>query len=62
MPIINITKAPKTPGTHPQSVKNVTNKIAPQPLSKTANGGKRKQKINLRNLFTYFFTFQIRNI
>lgn len=30
-----------TPGTHPIQVKIVVNKIAPHPLSNTANGGKK---------------------
>ena len=32
--------APITPGIHPQQVKRKTITTAPQPLSKTANGGK----------------------
>ncbi len=35
-----MTKAAITPGTHPQNVNNKTIKKEPQPLPKTASGGK----------------------
>ena len=39
--LFKITKAPITPGTQPQHVSNKTINTDPQPLSKTANGGKK---------------------
>ena len=38
--LFKITKAPITPGTQPQQVSNNTINTDPQPLSKTAKGGK----------------------
>lgn len=39
--LLRITNAAITPGTQPQIVNNNTIKTEPQPLSKTANGGKK---------------------
>lgn len=41
------TIAPMMPGIQPIMVNNVTTRIAPQPLSSTANGGSKIAKINL---------------
>lgn len=45
-----MTSAAMTPGTHPQSHKIKTIKIEPQPLSKTAKGGQKIDKITLQIL------------
>ncbi len=42
-----------TPGTHAHNVKINTINIEPQPLSKTANGGKIIDKITLSNDMNY---------
>lgn len=46
--LFSITKAAITPGTHPQQVNKNTIKIEPQPLSRTAKGGKIIHKIRLK--------------
>jgi hypothetical protein len=46
--LFSITKAAITPGTHPQQVNKSTIKIEPQPLSRTAKGGKIIHKIRLK--------------
>ena len=53
--LFSITKAAITPGTHPQQVNKNTIKIEPQPLSRTAKGGKNytQNKIKTRH-FKYF--------
>ena len=43
--LLQIIRAPITPGTHAQSVSRKTMSIDPQPLSITANGGKIIHKI-----------------
>jgi len=48
--LFKITKAAITPGTHPQSHKRNTIIIEPQPLSKTAKGGHKIDKITLIKL------------
>jgi hypothetical protein len=40
---VQTTRAAITPGTHPHKVSSATINIVPQPLSNTANGGKRMQ-------------------
>jgi hypothetical protein len=47
-----MTKAAIVPGTHPQSVKIKTIRIDPQPLSKTAKGGKRIDNTTRKILMT----------
>ncbi len=65
-----ITRAAITPGTHPHKVNKSTIIIDPQPLSKTASGGKKidnrtlhiliiKNKLNntiIGSLITYYVT------
>ena len=46
--LFSITKAAIDPGTHPQQVNKNTIKIEPQPLSRTAKGGKIIHKIRLK--------------
>ena len=46
--LFSITKAAITPGTHPHQVNKNTIKIEPQPLSRTAKGGKIIHKIRLK--------------
>jgi hypothetical protein len=41
--LVQTTKAAITPGTHPHNVNRVTINIVPQPMSNTANGGKKIQ-------------------
>jgi hypothetical protein len=43
--LLQMIKAPITPGTHAHSVRRNTIMIEPQPLSRTANGGKIMQRI-----------------
>ena len=38
--LLQITRAPITPGTHPHRVSTITIRMDPQPLSMTAKGGK----------------------
>lgn len=45
-----MTKAAITPGIHPKKVRIVTIKMEPQPLSKTAKGGNKIDKITLPTL------------
>jgi len=45
-----MTKAEITPGTQPQSVRIKVIRIDPQPLSKTAKGGKRIDNMTLNML------------
>ena len=53
--LFSITKAAITPGTHPQQVNKNTIKIEPQPLSRTAKGGKIIHKIRLKQDIGIFF-------
>lgn len=53
--LLLITRAPITPGTQPQHVKRVTMMIEPQPLSKTASGGKMMHNNTRRMLMIYSF-------
>ena len=46
-PLLFITSAPMTPGTHPHSVSRKTMSTDPQPLSITARGGQKMQTITL---------------
>lgn len=48
--LLRITKAAITPGTQPHTHKIKTIKIEPQPLSKTANGGKNIESKTLQKL------------
>ena len=48
--LFSITNAAITPGTHPQSHKRNTIRIEPQPLSNTANGGKKIESKTLHIL------------
>ena len=48
MLLFSITKAAIDPGTNPQQVNKNTIKIEPQPLSRTAKGGKIIHKIRLK--------------
>jgi len=48
-----ITKAAITPGTHAQHVNIKTIIIEPQPLSNTANGGKKIERITLQILIRF---------
>jgi hypothetical protein len=53
--LFKIIKAPMTPGTHAQRVSKKTIMIDPQPLSTTASGGKRMDKITLNMLIGFYF-------
>ena len=48
--LLRITKAAITPGTHPQSHKRKTISIDPQPLSITAKGGHKIERITRQML------------
>ena len=48
--LFNITNAAITPGTQPQSHNRNTIRIEPQPLSKTASGGKKIESKTLQIL------------
>ena len=50
MGLFKITRAAMTPGTHPQSHNKNTIKTEPHPLSKTAKGGHKIDKITLIKL------------
>jgi hypothetical protein len=57
---LSIIKAPIIPGTHAQSVSKKTIIKDPQPLSKTASGGKKIAKISRKMLiFTQRYKFVI---
>ena len=57
--LFKITKAPITPGTQPQQVSNKTINTEPQPLSITANGGKKIANITRKQdmIFVFFRPF-----
>ena len=57
--LFNITNAAITPGTQPQSHNRNVIKIEPQPLSKTAKGGKIIAKITLQILIISFNDFDV---
>jgi len=46
--LVTISRAAMTPGTQPQQVSMNTSNTEPQPLSMTARGGNRIQRITLR--------------
>jgi hypothetical protein len=50
-----------TPGTHPASVSKKTMMIEPQPLSKTAKGGKRMAANTRKQLIIidFYFLFKV---
>ena len=50
-----MTKAPITPGTQPQQVSNKTINTEPQPLSITANGGKKIANITRKQDMIFLF-------
>lgn len=60
--LFSITKAAITPGTHPQQVNKNTIKIEPQPLSRTAKGGKIIHKIRLKQDIVIIFSKYTLNI
>lgn len=53
--MFKITNAAMTPGTQPHNVKINTINIEPHPLSKTAKGGNKIDKITLNNDMSAFF-------
>lgn len=52
--LFRIINAAITPGTHPSRVRISTIRIEPQPLSITARGGKRTDKITLQTLISRY--------
>ncbi len=62
MLLFSITKAAITPGTHPQQVNKNTIKIEPQPLSRTAKGGKIIHKIRLKQDIGIIFSKYTLNV
>lgn len=60
--LFSITKAAITPGTHPQQVNKNTIKIEPQPLSRTAKGGKIIHKIRLKQDIVIIFSKYTMNV
>ena len=62
MLLFSITKAAITPGTHPQQVNKNTIKIEPQPLSRTAKGGKIIHKIRLKQDIGIIFSKYTMNV
>ncbi len=60
--LFSITKAAITPGTHPQQVNKNTIKIEPQPLSRTAKGGKIIHKIRLKQYIGIIFSKYTLNV
>ncbi len=67
--LFKITKAAITPGIQPKKVRIVTMRMEPQPLSKTANGGNKIDKITLPTLIysnstikLYFCGFSINSL
>ncbi len=60
--LFRITKAAITPGTHPQQVNKNTIKIEPQPLSRTAKGGKIIHKIRLKQDIGIIFSKYTLNV
>ena len=60
--LFSITKAAITPGTHPQQVNKNTIKIEPQPLSRTAKGGKIIHKIRLKQDIVIIFSKYTLNV
>nr|CCG00532.1 conserved hypothetical protein [uncultured Flavobacteriia bacterium] len=53
--LFTIIKAAIIPGIHPQIVSNPTIRTEPQPLSKTANGGKKIATSALKKLIILIF-------
>ena len=54
-----MTRAPITPGIHPQQVRIVTIKNEPQPLSSTASGGKIIDNITLNSDIVHSFLYKL---
>lgn len=57
---VQISMAPRQPGTHAQHVSNDTSIIEPQPLSSTARGGKMMQSIARRHDISVKISFIMR--
>ena len=60
--LFSITKAAIDPGTHPQQVNKNTIKIEPQPLSRTAKGGKIIHNIRLKQDIDIIFSKYTMNV
>jgi len=60
--LFNITKAPITPGTHPAKVSRNTIMIDPQPLSKTAKGGRKMANKTLQKLIVFLLIINLTNL
>ena len=62
MLLFSITKAAIDPGTHPQQVNKNTIKIEPQPLSRTAKGGKIIHNMRLKQDIGIIFSKYTMNV